>query len=48
MVQGVGITIEPFLTMDHGFLTRGDMADPAVAREVARAMNATVAFLSNQ
>lgn len=45
--KGVGITIEPFLTMDHGFLTRGDMADPGVARDVARAMNLTIGFLSN-
>ena len=32
--QGVDITIEPFLTMAHGFLTRGDMEDPEVAAEV--------------
>jgi len=46
--KGVDITIEPFLTMDHGFLTRGDMEDPEVAAEVARAMDITVDFLNAQ
>ena len=32
--KGLEVSIVPFLTMNHGFLTRGDMADPDVAAEV--------------
>lgn len=43
--KGVEVSIVPFLTMNHGFLTRGDMEDPDVAAEVSRAMDATVDFI---
>merc|ERR550525_735785 len=46
--KGVEVSIVPFLTMNHGFLTRGDMADPDVAAEVSRAMNVTVDFIEKQ
>ena len=32
--QGVEVSIVPFTTMRHGFLTRGNMEDPEVAAEV--------------
>ena len=32
--QGVEVSIVPFSTMRHGFLTRGNMEDPEVAAEV--------------
>jgi len=43
--KGVEVSIVPFTTMRHGFLTRGNMDDPEVAAEVSRAMNVTVDFL---
>jgi len=43
--KGVEVSIVPFTTMRHGFLTRGNMEDPEVAAEVSRAMNVTVDFL---
>jgi len=46
--KGLEVSVEPFPTMSHGFLTRGNMEDPNVAAEVARAMNITVEFLNNQ
>jgi len=46
--KGLEVAVEPFPTMSHGFLTRGNMEDPKVAAEVARAMNITVDFLNNQ
>jgi len=42
------VIVEPFPTMSHGFLTRGNMEDPNVAAEVGRAMNITVDFLNKQ
>jgi len=46
--KGLEVTVEPFPTMSHGFLTRGNMDDPNVAAEVARALNIMVDFLNNQ
>ena len=34
--QGLEVTVEPFPTMSHGFLTRGNMEDPDVAAEVPK------------
>merc|ERR1712181_208349 len=46
--KGLEVIVEPFPTMSHGFFTRGNMDDPNVVAEVARAMNITVDFLNNQ
>lgn len=46
--KGLEVIVEPFPTMSHGFLTRGNMDDPNVAAEVGRAMNIIVDFLNNQ
>jgi len=46
--KGVEVSVVPFLTMRHGFLTRGDISDPDVAAEVSRAMNVTVDFINEQ
>jgi len=46
--KGLEVSIVPFLTMNHGFLSRGDMEDPDVAAEVSRAMNVTVDFIEKQ
>jgi len=46
--KGLEVSVVPFLTMRHGFLTRGDISDPDVAAEVSRAMNVTVDFIEKQ
>jgi len=46
--KGLEVSVVPFLTMRHGFLTRGDISDPEVAAEVSRAMNVTVDFIEKQ
>ena len=36
ILKGLEVAVEPFPTMSHGFLTRGNMEDPKVAAEVTK------------
>ena len=43
--KGVECTTVAFADMQHGWVTRGDMADPNCARDVPRAIELTADFL---
>ena len=42
---GAKCVVEDFPEMKHGWLPRGDLSQPAVARDVAAAMKKVLAFL---
>ena len=43
--KGIEYEVVPFEDQYHGFVTRGDMADPNSARDVPKAIELTKAFL---
>ena len=45
-VLGDKLEIIEFPDMKHGWTVRGDMSDPVVARDVKKAIQDTMAFLS--
>merc|ERR1712098_916620 len=44
-ILGDKLEIVPFKGMQHGWTVRGDMTDPAVARDVKKAIQDTLEFL---
>ena len=43
VVEANGGRSEPFLEMQHGWASRGDLAQPGVARDVEKAMSMAIA-----